>query len=113
MGDAPQADDALAATQRKMVELIEAGASDAEVGAAMFEGACILASLALRTSGAPNLLVASTMYEDEPDATKRRISVIARYVVGRSADETIAELRRENAQLRGLLDQYDREERQT
>jgi hypothetical protein len=48
------------------------------------------------------------MYEDEPNATKRRISVVARYVVGSSPDEVIAQLRRENAQLRGLLDQYDR-----
>jgi hypothetical protein len=107
MGDAPQVDDALAAAQAKMLRLVEADASDAEIGAAMFEGATILASLALRMSGAPNLLTASTMYEDEHDPIKRRIVVFARYQVGRSPDDVIAELRRENAQLRGLLNQYD------
>lgn len=105
--DTPHVFNAMDAANKRVQQLVKDNASEAEIGAALFELATITASLALRLSNAPNLLASSTLYVDEPDAAKRRISVVARYVVGRSPDEVINELRRDNDRLRGLVDHLD------
>jgi hypothetical protein len=106
---APNFTESLAAALERFTAAVETGAGDDVVSTAMFEFAVVAATQALRMSGAPNWLTATSTIVDEPDATKRRISVVAQYVVGESPADAIASVREENRRLRRLLDERDRE----